>query len=66
VRIGIGRPEKGGDVVDYVLDPLNESERSELPEILDSACLLIQTLIRSGVDAAMNTFHKRKTSDVRR
>ena len=61
VRIGIGRPEKGGDVVDYVLDPLNESERSELPEILDSACLLIQTLIRSGVDAAMNTFHRKKT-----
>lgn len=65
VRIGIGRPEKGEDVIDYVLDPLNESERSHLPEILDQACLLIQTVIKSGVDAAMNTFHKRKTSDVR-
>jgi PTH1 family peptidyl-tRNA hydrolase len=66
VRIGIGRPEKGGDVVDYVLDPLNESERSQLPEVLDQGSLLIQTLIKSGVDEAMHTFHRKKTLDVRR
>jgi PTH1 family peptidyl-tRNA hydrolase len=66
VRIGIGRPEKGGDVVDYVLDPLNKSERSQLPEVLDQASLLIQTLTKSGVDEAMNTFHRKKTLDIRR
>jgi PTH1 family peptidyl-tRNA hydrolase len=60
VRIGIGKPEKGGEVVDYVLDPLNESERSRLPELLDQVYLLIQTIIQRGVGRAMNTYHKRR------
>lgn len=60
VRIGIGRPEQGGEVIDYVLDPLNKSERTLLPEVLDQASLLIQTLIKNGVDAAMNAFHRKK------
>jgi PTH1 family peptidyl-tRNA hydrolase len=66
IRIGIGRPENGGEVVDYVLDPLNVSERFRLNEILDQANLLIQTLIQRGVQTAMNAFNRRKTLDVRR
>ena len=64
IRIGIGRPENGGEVVDYVLDPLNVSERFRLNEILDQANLLIQTLIQRGVQTAMNAFNRRKTLDL--
>jgi len=63
VRIGIGRPLGGEDAVDYVLDPLSPGERSHLSEILNEACLLIQTIIQGGVEKAMNAFHRKKKGE---
>lgn len=56
VRVGIGRPPAGfkGDVADYVLQSFDAMESAELPEIIDRACAMIETVAAKGAQAAMN------------
>ncbi|MDB4941896.1 MAG: Peptidyl-tRNA hydrolase [Labilithrix sp.] len=56
VRVGIGRPPAGfkGDVADYVLQNFDPMEMAELPEVIDRACAMVETVVAKGPQAAMN------------
>lgn len=54
VRMGIGRPVRGGDVAGWVLQDFDASDAAALPELLDRACHAITALLTRGVAAAMN------------
>lgn len=57
VRIGIGRPPLGLDVVSYVLEPLNEEAWQSFQAIVDRAADAVERFIASGVERAMQDFN---------
>lgn len=46
LRIGVGRPEGRGGVVDYVLSPFTDEEIPQVNEILEEAVLRIEDTLR--------------------
>ncbi len=57
VRIGIGKPEQKGELIQYVIGPINKEDK----EILDKATTrgkeAVIEIIKNGVDIAMNKFN---------
>ena len=45
-RIGVGRPEESGDVVDYVLSPFVDEEIPQLNELLEDAVRWIEDTLK--------------------
>jgi peptidyl-tRNA hydrolase, PTH1 family len=62
IRVGIGRPPEGGDVAAYVLGNWTPDEASALEGILDQAADAVESILRDGVDVAMNQFNVRTVS----
>lgn len=54
VRVGIGRPTRGGDVSGWVLQDFGSDDAAALPELLDRACHAITAILTKGLAAAMN------------
>jgi peptidyl-tRNA hydrolase, PTH1 family len=54
VRVGIGRPTRGGDVAGWVLQDFDPVDTAALPDLLDRASHAITTVLTRGVAAAMN------------
>lgn len=59
LRIGIGSDFARGQQVDYVLSPFAESEKPDLEAAITQARDAVLTLIREGLDIAMNRFNRR-------
>ncbi len=59
VRVGIGRPAVGVDVVEHVLAPWSPAESPGLPAALERAADAVLAVLRSGASAAMNLFNTR-------
>ena len=59
LKVGIGRPPKGMDPAEYVLETLDKAERSPLDEILSRAAEVLRIALTEGVDRAMNRFQKK-------
>ncbi len=59
VRVGIGRPPAAWDTADYVLADFRDEERSQLPEMIETAADASETIIKRGLQVAMNRFNKR-------
>jgi peptidyl-tRNA hydrolase, PTH1 family len=59
VRIGIGRPVPGGDVVDYVLSPFAAQERATADAAIRRAADALECVLREGELRAMNRFNVR-------
>ena len=57
IRVGIGKPEHKGDLINYVIGKIPENEK----EILDKGTTLakdaIVEIIKNGIDIAMNKFN---------
>lgn len=60
VRIGIGRPVRGGDVSGWVLRDFGPDDAAVLPDLLDRACHAITAVLTRGVAAAMNEINTSK------
>jgi PTH1 family peptidyl-tRNA hydrolase len=58
VRIGIGRPPRG-PVDRWVLSDFSPEESAWLPDVLETASLAAETVVRSGPQAAQNQFNAR-------
>jgi PTH1 family peptidyl-tRNA hydrolase len=58
VRIGIGRPPEGRQVVDYVLSRFNAEEVPLLWEALKKAADAVECMMEHGINKAMNQFNK--------
>ena len=57
VKVGIGRPEGKGGVVDYVLSPFTADEAVEIPAIRERAADAVCHIVGEGPVRAMNRFH---------
>jgi PTH1 family peptidyl-tRNA hydrolase len=58
VRIGIGRPPEGWNLADYVLSKFIPGERSTINDSIKNTAEAVSTILKAGVDAAMNKFNK--------
>jgi PTH1 family peptidyl-tRNA hydrolase len=58
VRIGIGRPPTGWQVVDYVLSRFTVEEQPLLVEAIDKAAEAVESIITQGMNKAMNLHNK--------
>lgn len=59
VRVGVGRPEAGQDLIKFVLGAFSENEARELPESVAVAADAAECIMRSGAIAAMNQFNSK-------
>lgn len=63
LRVGIGRPDTTGpQVKDHVLAPPSKSERELLARAVDRAAEAVITIIKEGMDRAMNVYNQREES----
>ncbi len=58
IRVGIGRPQAGGNVSRWVLTDFDEHDTAVLPDVVDRAGQAVSAVITDGVRAAMNTFNQ--------
>lgn len=56
VRIGIGRPLPGWQVVDHVLAPFPEADRQEIDRILAALVPAFECIVKDGMDSAMRSY----------
>jgi PTH1 family peptidyl-tRNA hydrolase len=59
VRVGIGHPAGDHGDVDHVLQPLGKDEVRDFEPVLERAGEAVSTLIRDGLERAMNQFNTR-------
>jgi len=59
LRIGIGHPPTGEDVVDYVLEPFSPEERLVLEDVWELAADAARCWVKMGIETAMNRYNRR-------
>jgi len=59
VRVGVGRPDTGRNVSDFVLGKFSGSEFKELEKISHAAIEAVSTIITGSASEAMNKFNKK-------
>lgn len=57
VRVGIGKPEHKGDLINYVIGNMKEEDKNILEKATTKAKEAVIEVLRSGVDNAMNKFN---------
>ena len=57
VRIGVGKPVSKDRGADHVLNRFSKRERAEVDVTVEQAADAVETIVRDGVDAAMNRFN---------
>jgi PTH1 family peptidyl-tRNA hydrolase len=57
LRFGIGNQFEKGRQVDYVLGQWTETEKKELPALIDKSCKAVESFCLEGVERAMNKFN---------
>lgn len=63
VRIGIGLPPEHLDAAAYVLQVIDEAETKMLEEACQRAAEAVELWLKEGVQAAMNQYNRRQTSE---
>lgn len=59
LRLGIGRSEADEDVVDHVLGQFKNREQASLTDFIDHASKAAVTVLKHGVNTAMNRFNRK-------
>jgi PTH1 family peptidyl-tRNA hydrolase len=57
LKVGIGRPPKGTDPAEYVLEPFEAIQLTDLDKILSQAAESLKVMLSEGIEAAMNRSH---------
>ena len=60
LRIGVGRPEVGGNAVDYVLGKFTIEEKNVLNQIISAARDAVVTILCKGTKEGMNRFNNKR------
>jgi len=60
LRIGVGRPLRSKDVVDYVLKPPKKTEREKIDSALQNAFCILPDLLKGEFQKAMHTLHTKE------
>ena len=55
LRLGIGTPPEGEDIIDYVLDPFSPAD--EVDELVERCAEALETYYADGIEAAMNRYN---------
>jgi PTH1 family peptidyl-tRNA hydrolase len=63
LRLGIGRSEATGNVVDHVLGQFDAREKETLAAFIDRASEAAVTVLENGVNIAMNRFNRKSTTN---
>jgi len=58
LRVGIDRPQGSLDPADYVLQPFDEVQRTQIAEVIEQAVAAIECWLAEGVGAAMDRFNR--------
>ena len=58
IRVGIGRPPAGWQVVDYVLSRFTQEEKPLLDEALGKAADAVECILSQGFTKAMNQYNR--------
>jgi PTH1 family peptidyl-tRNA hydrolase len=53
LRVGIGRPAPGQEIVDFVLQPFTAAETGSLDTVLEAAATAVEAWCTLGIEAAM-------------
>ena len=59
IRLGIGKPEPGADIADYVLSEFSEEELETIAGSREKWSKIAETLLFEGAEAAMNAFNRK-------
>ena len=57
IRVGIGKPEYKDDMINYVIGAVPEEEKNILDEGTTKAEKAMISIIKDGIDMAMNKFN---------
>jgi peptidyl-tRNA hydrolase, PTH1 family len=57
VRLGVGGPPQGGDLVQHVLSGFGRDDQEPLARGLDEAADAVECILAEGLEAAMNRFN---------
>ena len=57
VKIGVGRPESGRDLADFVLGRFSKEEEIYVKEALERAADTVECLIKEGISSSMNKYN---------
>jgi PTH1 family peptidyl-tRNA hydrolase len=60
LRIGVGRPEAGGNAADYVLGKFTLEEKKVLSQIITVAKDAVVTILCKGTKEGMNRFNDKR------
>lgn len=60
VKVGIGEKPKEMDLADYVLGHFSKAEAADIDEGIDRAVAAVETILKDGVDQAMNLYNSKK------
>ena len=60
LRIGVGRPEAGGNAADYVLGKFTLEEKKVLSQIITAARDAVVTILCKGTKEGMNRFNNKR------
>ncbi len=58
LRVGVGRSEAGGGVVDHVLGKFGSDEQASLENFLQTAAAAIETILCKGTKEGMNRYNQ--------
>jgi peptidyl-tRNA hydrolase, PTH1 family len=58
IKLGIGRPERKEDLVDYVLSPFAPEEAEEAEDLVRRAALAAEAVLLEGVERAGSRFNR--------
>jgi peptidyl-tRNA hydrolase, PTH1 family len=58
LRIGVGRPPSGGDLVGWVLSPMSDEDEDQVLALLSELPDLVVHWIEDGVQETMNRFNR--------
>ena len=59
LKVGIGRPPKGMDPSEYVLEPFHAIQQIDLDRIFSQAAESLRFMLLEGIEAAMNRYQKK-------
>lgn len=57
VKIGIGRPESGRDLADFVLGRFSKEQEVDIEEVVLKAADTVECLIKEGISSSMNKYN---------
>lgn len=63
MKIGVGDKPEGYELADYVLGHFSKEEEKVLSESRKNAVLAIETILRDGVDKAMNLYNTKRRQE---